>query len=60
MGVRYNGCGCGWVEIGEGRPDVRFDVMSVDVGSSPSVPMGLVWEGGDGDPVLDPMHIVFL
>jgi len=48
VGVRYDGGGGGWVEMGEGRPDVRFDMMSVDVGSSPSVPRGLVWEGGGG------------
>ena len=35
--------GGGWMEMGGGRLDVRFDVMNVDVGSSLSVPRGLVW-----------------
>ena len=36
--------------MGEARLDVRFDTMSVNVGSSPLVPRGLAWEsrGGGG------------
>jgi len=33
-------------------------MMSVDVGSSPSVPRGLVWEGGGGDGVVTPVKII--
>jgi len=41
--------------MGEERPDVRFDAMSMDAGSSPSVPRGLVWEGGGGGGVVTPV-----
>ena len=34
--------------------------MSVDAGSSPSVPRRFVSEGGGGDPILDLIHIVLL
>jgi len=42
-------------EMGEGRPDARFDVMSVDMGSSPSVPRGLALEGDGGGGVATPV-----
>ena len=49
VGIRYDRGGVWWVEMGEGRPDVRFNVMSVHEESSPSVPRVVVWEGvGDG------------
>jgi len=38
--MNHNGQGGGYIECSDGRPPVRFDVLSIDVGSSPSLPSG--------------------
>jgi selenide,water dikinase len=35
------GGGGGWIICSDGRPNVRYDVLSIDVGSSPSIPADL-------------------
>jgi hypothetical protein len=34
--------GGGWIICSDGRPNVRYDVLSIDIGSSPSIPTDLM------------------
>mmetsp|Transcript_22481 Transcript_22481/g.27554 ORF Transcript_22481/g.27554 Transcript_22481/m.27554 type:complete len:931 (+) Transcript_22481:35-2827(+) len=34
--------GLGFVQLSDGRPDIRYDTLSIDVGSSPSIPSDIV------------------
>ena len=39
VGITYNeNHGGGWVSCSDGKPDNRYDTLSIDVGSSPSIP----------------------
>jgi selenide,water dikinase len=41
-GITYKEGGGGSVSCSDGRPDVRYDVISIDIGSSPSMPSSLL------------------
>ena len=41
-GITYTNGGGGWVMCSDGRPNVRYDTLSIDVGSSPSIPSELL------------------
>ena len=42
-GVTYDsiGGGGGWISCSDGRPDVRYDTLSIDIGCSPTIPDSL-------------------
>lgn len=40
-GITYNVGGGGWIKCSDGRPDIRYDTLSIDVGSSPHMPSNL-------------------
>jgi selenide, water dikinase len=46
-GITYEEGGGGFVSCSNGRPDIRYDVISIDIGSSPSMPSSLLQSDSD-------------